>query len=163
MAVHVHATCITTNQQQHKIISYQCSPSFTARKIRSHKICVGQIWCKKEQSRRKSNKAKMVSTCTTFAYQFTLGCQFESLCGIFHLCHLFNFSLHFFAPFALSQFGINHIFHAVFLLITHSSMTITFQKGSCTGPLFGLVIKEELLRMYGETERRHSRKHHNRR
>lgn len=127
MAVDVHSTCITTNQQQHKCTSYQYSPSFTARKIRSHKICVGQIWCKKEQSRRKSNKAKMVSTCTTFAYQFTLGCKFESLCSIFHLCHLLNFSLHFFAPFALSQFGINHIFHAVFLLITHSSMTMTFK------------------------------------
>ena len=30
--------------------------------------------------------------------QFTWGCKFEGKCGIYHLCLLFNLSLHFFAP-----------------------------------------------------------------
>ena len=47
------------------------------------------------QTRGKS-KAKMVNT--AFACQFTWGCKFEGKCGIYHLCLLFNLSLHFFAP-----------------------------------------------------------------
>ena len=35
---------------------------------------------------------------TAFACQFTWGCKFEGKCGIYHLCLLFNLSLHFFAP-----------------------------------------------------------------
>ena len=52
-----------------------------------------QIWC--AQTRGKS-KAKRVNT--AFACQFAWGCKFEGKCGIYHLCPLFNLSLHFFAP-----------------------------------------------------------------
>ena len=67
----------------------------TARKIGFTQIYTVQIWCKKVQTRRKS-KATMVNT--AFACQFTWGCKFDSQCGIYHLCPLFNLSLHFFAP-----------------------------------------------------------------
>ena len=70
-----------------------CPP--TARKIGFTQIYSVQIWCKKVQTRRKS-KAKMVNT--AFACKFTWGSKFESKCGIYHLCPLFNLSLHFFAP-----------------------------------------------------------------
>ena len=67
----------------------------TARKIGFTQIYSVQIWCKKLQTRSKS-KAKMVNT--AFAFLFTWGCKFESKCGIYHLCLIFNLSLHFFAP-----------------------------------------------------------------
>ena len=67
----------------------------TARKIGFTQIYSLQIWSKKVQTRSKS-KAKMVNT--AFARQFTWGCNFEGKCGIYHLCLLFNLSLHFFAP-----------------------------------------------------------------
>ena len=51
--------------------------------------------CKKVQTRGKS-KAKVVNT--AFACQFTWGCKFGGKCDIYHLCLLFNLSLHFFAP-----------------------------------------------------------------
>ena len=67
----------------------------TARKIGFTQIYSVQIWCKTVQTRSKS-KAKMVNT--AFACQFTWGCKFEGKCGIYHLCLLFNLSVHFFAP-----------------------------------------------------------------
>ena len=67
----------------------------TAREMRFTQIYSVQIWCKKVQTRRKS-KAKMVNT--AFACKFTWGSKFESKCGIYHLCPLFNLSLHFIAP-----------------------------------------------------------------
>ena len=45
---------------------------------------------------RSKSKAKMVNT--AFAGLFTWGCKFESKWGIYHLCLIFNLSLHFFAP-----------------------------------------------------------------
>lgn len=47
MAVDVHSTYITTNQQQHKCTSYQYSPSFTAQKIRLHKFAWGKYGAKR--------------------------------------------------------------------------------------------------------------------
>ena len=67
----------------------------TARIIGFTQIYSVQIWCKKVQTRRKS-EAKMVNT--AFACKFTWGSKFESKCGIYHLCPLFNLRLHFFAP-----------------------------------------------------------------
>ena len=65
----------------------------------------------KVQTRRKL-KAKMVNT--AFACQFTWGCKFQGKCGIYHLCPLFNLSLHFLCTkFALSKFSVNPIFRAV--------------------------------------------------
>ena len=43
---------------------------------------------------------------SAFACQFRWGCKFEGKCGIYHLCPLFNLSLHIFAAdFALSKFS----------------------------------------------------------
>ena len=67
----------------------------TARKIGFTQIYLVQIWCKKVQTRGKS-KAEMVNN--AFACQFTRGCKFEGKRVIYHLCPLFNLSLHFFAP-----------------------------------------------------------------
>ena len=66
----------------------------TARKIGLTQIYLVQIWCKKLQTRGKS-KAEMVNN--AFACQFTRGCKFEGKHVIYHLCPLFNLSLHFFA------------------------------------------------------------------
>ena len=64
-------------------------------KLDLHKFTRCKYGAKKCKVRSKS-KAKIVNT--AFACQFTWGCKFEGKCGIYHLCHLFNLSLHFFAP-----------------------------------------------------------------
>ena len=90
---HVISACPAACTVLGKRCLRNCPP--TARKIGFTQIYSVQIWCKKVQTRRKS-KAKMVNT--TFACKFTWGSKFESKCGIYHLCPLFNLSLHFFAP-----------------------------------------------------------------
>ena len=55
----------------------------------------GENMVQKVQTRWKS-KAKTVNT--AFACQFTWSCKFEGKSGIYHLCPLFNLSLHFFPP-----------------------------------------------------------------
>ena len=77
---------------------------------------------------------------------------FPSLPFIYYL------SLHFFAPFALSikiwhKSNFSCSVFAYHTLLNTGDNDIQIQKGSRTGPLFGLVIKEELLRMYGQAER----------
>ena len=64
-------------------------------KLNLHKFTRCKYGAKKCKLRSKS-KAKMVNT--AFACQFTWGCKFEGQCGIYHLCLMFNLSLHFFAP-----------------------------------------------------------------
>ena len=55
---------------------------------------------------------------TAFACLFTWGCKFEGKRGIYHLCLIFNLSLHFFCiKFALSKFDGNQIFRAVMVTI----------------------------------------------
>ena len=90
---HVISACPAACTVLGKRCLRNCPP--TARKIGFTQIYSVQIWCKKVQTRRKS-KAKMVNT--AFACKFTWGSKFESKCGIYHLCPLFNLSLHFFAP-----------------------------------------------------------------
>ena len=64
-------------------------------KLDLHKFTQCKYGAKKCKLRSKS-KAKMVNT--AFAWQFTWGCKFEGQCGIYHLCLMFNLSLHVFAP-----------------------------------------------------------------
>ena len=82
--------------------------SRAARKIGFTQICLVQIWCKKVQTRRKS-EAKMANQ--ALAYQFTWGCKFVGKCGIYHLWPWFNLTAHFFCTiFALNKCGENQIF-----------------------------------------------------
>ena len=73
-----------------------------------------------------------------------------SILGIYKL--LFNLKMHFFVPFALgikiwrkSNFSCSVFAYHTLLNIGDNDIHI--KKEGCTGPLFGLVIKEELLRM----------------
>ena len=70
--------------------------SRATRKIGFTQICLVQIWCKKVQTRRKS-EAKMANQ--ALAYQFTRGCKFVGKCSIYHLWPWFNLTAHFFAPY----------------------------------------------------------------
>ena len=80
-------------------------------KLNLHKFTRCKYGAKKMLNGGKS-KAKMVNT--TSACQFTWGCKCKGNCRIYHLCPLFNLSLHFFCTkFTLSKFGVNTIFRAV--------------------------------------------------
>ena len=63
-------------------------------KLDLHKFTRWKYGAKKVQTRGKS-KAKMVNT--VFACQFTWEYKLKGKCGIYHLCPLFNLSLHLFA------------------------------------------------------------------
>ena len=81
-------------------------------KLDLHKFIGCKYGAKKVQTRCKS-KAKMVNT--ALACQFTRSCKFEGKRAIYHLCLIFNLSLHFFCTkFALSKFDVNQIFCAEF-------------------------------------------------
>ena len=64
-------------------------------KLDLHKFTRCKYGAKKCKLGGKS-EAKMVNT--AFVFQFTWGCKFKGKCGIYHLCPLFNFSLHSFVP-----------------------------------------------------------------